>query len=74
MISSVYVLELAGEDDGFAVREAQSSCSAVSLLAPGLATADGISRIESLALTHRASSLIGHSSAAIEEADRRAHV
>lgn len=64
----MYVLELAGEDDAFAAREAASSCSGVTELAPGLVRARGISRISSLALTHRASVLLGHTTAAIADA------
>lgn len=58
----MYVLELAGEDDAFATREAASSCSFPTEFAPGLAIAGSISRVESLALTHRASELLGHTS------------
>lgn len=64
----MYVLELAGEDDAFAAREAASSCSGVTELAPGLVRVRGISRISSLALTHRASVLLGHTTAAIADA------
>jgi tRNA (guanine10-N2)-dimethyltransferase len=64
----VYVLELAGEDDAFAVREAASSCSSPTEFAPGLAIAGSISRVESLALTHRASELLGHTDADIDSA------
>jgi tRNA (guanine10-N2)-dimethyltransferase len=55
----VYLLELAGDSDGFAVREAESRCSAVELLAPGLATARGVDRPESLAYTRRICRLVG---------------
>ena len=56
----MYVLELAGQDDAFAAREAASAASDVSLLAPGLATARGITdRVRQLAFTHRASELVG---------------
>lgn len=64
----MYVLELAGEDDAFAAREAASSCSGVTELAPGLVSACHISRISSLALTRRASVLFGHTTAAIADA------
>lgn len=64
----MYVLELAGEDDEFATREAASSCSFPTEFAPGLAIAGSISRIESLALTHRASELLGHTDADIDSA------
>lgn len=62
----VYVLELAGEDDAFGAREAASGCSGVSLLAPGLASATAIDRIEALAFTRRASVLIGQTDTDIE--------
>ena len=56
----MYVLELAGQDDPFAIREARSAASGVTALAPGLATARGITdRVERLAFTHRASDLLG---------------
>jgi tRNA (guanine10-N2)-dimethyltransferase len=57
----VYVLELAGEDDPFAAREARSAATAVELRAPGLATARGIDprRARGLAYTRRASRLLG---------------
>ncbi|MFC5971425.1 methyltransferase domain-containing protein [Halomarina salina] len=56
----MYVLELGGEDDRFARREAASACSAVRPLAAGLATARGVTdRVRTLALTHRASRLVG---------------
>ncbi|WP_226011565.1 methyltransferase domain-containing protein [Halomicrobium salinisoli] len=55
----MYVLELAGQDDAFAVREAESAASDVTALAPGLATARGLSeRAPDLAYTHRASELV----------------
>jgi len=55
----VYVLELAGQDDAFAAREAASAATGVELLAPGLATARGITdRVAHLAFTHRASELV----------------
>jgi tRNA (guanine10-N2)-dimethyltransferase len=66
--SGVYVLELAGEDDTFATREAASSCSSPTEFAPGVAIAGSISRVESLALTHRASELLGHTDADIDSA------
>ena len=56
----MYVLELGGEDDRFARREAASACSDVRALAAGLATARGVTdRVRTLALTHRASRLVG---------------
>ena len=65
----MYVLELAGQDDDFAAYEAESAASDVSILAPGLATARGLTdRIEQLAFTHRASELLGQSDAAVADA------
>lgn len=56
----MYVLELAGQDDRFAAREAASAATDVTLLAPGLATARGITdRVRDLAFTRRASDLLG---------------
>ncbi|KAA9405598.1 TIGR01177 family methyltransferase [Haloarcula hispanica] len=65
----MYVLELGGQDDAFARREAASAASAVDTLAPGLATARGISdRVRHLAFTHRACDLIGTADPDIESA------
>ena len=56
----MYVLELAGTDDAFAVYEAGTVASDVEMLAPGLARARGITgRVRDLAFTHRASRLVG---------------
>lgn len=55
----VYLLELAGDEDAFAAREAASRCSDVRLLAPGVATARGVSRPEVLAYTRRVCELVG---------------
>jgi len=55
----VYLLELAGDDDAFAAREAASRCSAVDRLAPGLATARGVRYPETLAYTRRVCRLVG---------------
>jgi tRNA (guanine10-N2)-dimethyltransferase len=58
--SGVYVLELGGQDDAFARREAVSAASDVSTLAPGLATGRGVTdRVRYLAFTHRACALVG---------------
>ena len=66
---SVYVLELGGQDDPFARREAASAASDVSLLAPGLATARGVTdRARHLAYTHRACALVGTSDPDVESA------
>nr|WP_206043499.1 TIGR01177 family methyltransferase [Haloarcula rubripromontorii] len=67
--SGVYVLELGGQDDAFARREAASAASAVDVLAPGLATARGISdRVRHLAFTHRVCDLVGTTDPDIESA------
>ena len=65
----MYLLELAGEDDAFARREAASACSAVEPLGPGLATARGVTdRVRGLAYTHAASRLVGTSDPTVEDA------
>ncbi len=66
----MYLLELAGEDDAFARREARSAASAVSPLAPGLATARGIDPrgVGGLAYVHRASELLGTTDADVDSA------
>jgi tRNA (guanine10-N2)-dimethyltransferase len=66
---SVYVLELGGQDDDFAVFEARSAASGIERLAPGLATAREISeRVRNLAYTHRASELLGEGQPDVESA------
>ncbi|WP_299234159.1 methyltransferase domain-containing protein [Natronomonas sp.] len=55
----MYLLEFVGEDDGFALREAASRGSGVGLLAPGLGTARGVERAETLAYTRRVCRLVG---------------
>ncbi|MFC6905685.1 methyltransferase domain-containing protein [Halalkalicoccus tibetensis] len=66
----MYLLELAGEDDAFARREARSAATDVSHLATGLATARGIDAegVRGLAYTHRASELLGTCGAEIDSA------
>jgi len=65
----VYVLELGGQDDPFARREAASAASDVSALAPGLATARGVTdRVRHLAYTHRACDLVGTGDPDVESA------
>jgi len=65
----VYVLELAGQDDAFAAREAASVASDVTPLAPGLASARGLGPgVRTLALTHRASALVGAADPTIDGA------
>lgn len=56
----MYLLEFAGTDDAFAAREASSAASAVERVAPGVATARGLTdRVRGLAFTRRASDLFG---------------
>jgi len=65
----VYVLELGGQDDPFAVREAASAASDVTPLAPGLATARGLTdRLRYLAFTRRACELVGTGDADVDSA------
>ncbi|WP_276273717.1 TIGR01177 family methyltransferase [Haloarcula litorea] len=65
----MYVLELAGQDDPFAGREAASAASDVTPLAPGLATARGVTeRARHLAFTRRACALVGTGDPTIESA------
>ncbi|MEF8781563.1 MAG: methyltransferase domain-containing protein [Haloarculaceae archaeon] len=56
----MYVLELGGQDDDFAAFEAESAASDVESVAPGLATARGVTdRVRHLAYTRSASELLG---------------
>ncbi|WP_256685317.1 methyltransferase domain-containing protein [Halococcus qingdaonensis] len=66
----MYALELGGEDDPFAAREAASAASEVEPLASGLALADGIDpeRLSSLAFTLRASRVLARTDGTIESA------
>ena len=66
----MYVLELAGEDDRFAVAEASNAAVGVEHVAPALATAKYIDpeRVRGLAYTHRASEFLGRTDASIESA------
>ena len=60
----MYVLELGGEDDAFAAREADSAATDVRAVAPGLARATALTdRVRNLAYTHRASELVGETDA-----------
>ncbi|WP_440766616.1 methyltransferase domain-containing protein [Natronorubrum sp. DTA7] len=61
----MYLLELGGEDDAFAAREAASGAADVRRIAPGLAVANAVApeRIRGLAYTHRASELLGRTDA-----------
>jgi len=67
----VYCLELAGDEDAFAVCEATSAASALDRVAPGLATARGITseRVRTLAYTHAASELVATCEPDIEAAE-----
>ncbi|EMA53605.1 methyltransferase domain-containing protein [Halococcus thailandensis] len=66
----MYALELGGEDDPFAVREAASAASEVESLASGLALADEIDpeRLASLAFTLRASRVLARTDGTVESA------
>ena len=65
----MYLLELGGEDDAFAAREAASACTDVTRLAPGLATARGVTdRVRGLAYTHAASELVGTAEGGVDAA------
>ncbi len=57
----MYGLELAGEEDAFAAREAAAAATAVDVVAPGLATARGVDteRARQLAYTRRVVELLG---------------
>ncbi len=67
----MYLLELVGEADDLARREAASAATGVEALAPGLATARGLAdarRVRGLALVRRASELVGSCEPAVEDA------
>ncbi|SEW27157.1 THUMP domain-containing protein [Natrinema salifodinae] len=66
----MYLLELGGEDDAFAAREAESAASGVRRIAPGLAVSRAIvpERVRGLAYTHRASDLLGRGDADVASA------
>ncbi|WP_254766157.1 methyltransferase domain-containing protein [Salinilacihabitans rarus] len=66
----MYLVELGGEDDAFAAREAESAATGVRRIAPGLAVADAVvpERVRGLAYVHRASELIGRTDADVESA------
>jgi len=68
--SAVYLLELGGEDDAFARREAATAAAGVERLAVGLATADAVARdrVRGLAYTRRASELVGTADASVASA------
>lgn len=64
----MYLLEFAGEEDAFAMREAESRCSNVEQLAPGLGTARGFRAVETLAYTRRVCRLVGTTEPSIDDA------
>ena len=64
----MYLLELAGDDDAFARREAAARASDVRALAPGLATARGVRRPETLAYTRRVCRVVGTCEPTVEGA------
>ncbi|MDG5818041.1 methyltransferase domain-containing protein [Natronococcus sp. A-GB7] len=66
----MYFLELGGEDDAFAAREATSAATGVRRAAPGLAVANAVvpERVRGLAYTHRASELLGRTDADLASA------
>ncbi|THE63869.1 methyltransferase domain-containing protein [Salinadaptatus halalkaliphilus] len=66
----MYLLELGGEDDAFAAREAASAATGVDLVGPSVALADAIvpERVRGLAYTHRASDLLGRTDADLTSA------
>ena len=66
----MYCLELAGDDDPFAAAEAGAAAGDVSVVAPGVATARSLDadRARTLALTRRASVLVGTCDATIDAA------
>jgi tRNA (guanine10-N2)-dimethyltransferase len=66
---NVYVLELAGQDDAFAIAEAATAATDVTPIAAGLATVRGLAAdFETLAFTHRASDLLGTTDADVDSA------
>ena len=69
-LSTVYCLELAGEDDAFAAREAEAAAAGVEMLAPGLARAGHVDRdrLRGLAYTHAADEMVARSEASVDAA------
>ena len=66
----MYCLELAGEDDAFAAREAAAAAAGVERLAPGLARAGHVDRdqLRGLAYTHAADELLARADASVDAA------
>ncbi|GAB7093841.1 TIGR01177 family methyltransferase [Halolamina litorea] len=67
----MYCLELAGEDDAFAAREAEAAAAGVDVLAPGLALAGHVDRerVRGLAYTHAADELLARTEAGVDAAE-----
>jgi tRNA (guanine10-N2)-dimethyltransferase len=66
----VYVLELVGEDDGFAAAEAAHAATAVERVAPGLVTAESvrIDRVRGLAYTRAVGEVVARTGSTVEAA------
>jgi tRNA (guanine10-N2)-dimethyltransferase len=66
----VYFLELGGEDDAFAAREAATAATGVDRVAPALAVAGSVdaARVRGLAYTHRAGELLARTDADVASA------
>ncbi|WP_439028760.1 methyltransferase domain-containing protein [Haloarchaeobius sp. DT45] len=66
----MYLLELGGEDDAFAAREAANAATGIDRIGVGLATAGSVApdRVRGLAYTHRVSELVGRTDADIDSA------
>ena len=66
----MYCLELAGEDDAFAAREAESAAVGLDLVAPGLAVAGSVDagRVRTLAYTRAVGELVARTEASVETA------
>lgn len=66
----MYALELVGEEDAFAAREAATAAAGVERVAPGLATARSVDRerLERVAYTRAASRLLAETDASVESA------
>ncbi|MFB6127127.1 MAG: TIGR01177 family methyltransferase [Halolamina sp.] len=69
-VAGVYWLELAGEDDAFAVREAATVAPGAETVAPGVAVAGSLDerRVPTLAYVHAAGPLVGRSAPTVAEA------
>ena len=67
----MYCLELAGEDDPFALREAEAAAAGIEPLATGLALAGHVNpdRLRGLAYTHAADELLARTEASFEAAE-----